>query len=92
MRYLEKKSNLKIITLQPTNPIRPDSLFNNVRKSIDKSKKDSLMSVSLLNKKFGKISKEKYLPSNYIIGQRHQELNLYYENGLIYITEETIIV
>tara|TARA_B100000902_G_C27245259_1_gene882259 strand:- start:422 stop:1102 length:681 start_codon:yes stop_codon:yes gene_type:complete len=83
----------KIITLQPTNPIRPDNLFNNACKSIDKSKKDSLMSVSLLNKKFGKISKEKYLPSNYIVGQRHQEIEpLYYENGLIYITSKKLLL
>ena len=53
----------KIITLQPTNPIRPESLFINACNSIDKSNKDSLMSVSSLNKKFGKILKENiFLP------------------------------
>ena len=83
----------KIITLQPTNPIRPESLFINACNSIDKSNKDSLMSVSSLNKKFGKISKEKYFPSNYTIGQRHQEIEpLYYENGLIYISTKKLLL
>ena len=49
------------------------------------------MSVSLLNKKFGKISKEKYLPSNYIIGQRHQEVNPFID-GLIYITTKKLLL
>jgi N-acylneuraminate cytidylyltransferase len=77
-----------IITLQPTNPIRSEDLLIRSAEVLENSKRESLMSVSLLNKKFGKIKNEKYIPQNYEIGQRHQDLeHLYYENGLIYISK-----
>ena len=82
-----------IITLQPTNPLRSNQLLEKALVQLKKSKRKSLMSVSRLHKKFGKIVENKYLPINYEIGQRHQDLdNLFFENGLIYIsTKETII-
>ncbi|MDC6466072.1 acylneuraminate cytidylyltransferase family protein [Flavobacteriaceae bacterium] len=79
----------RIITLQPTNPIRSSELINSAIKAFEDSKRKSLMSVSLLHKKFGKIKNKTYKPINYQIGQRHQDLeNLYYENGLIYISSK----
>tara|TARA_X000000368_G_scaffold153911_1_gene121271 strand:- start:22528 stop:23208 length:681 start_codon:yes stop_codon:yes gene_type:complete len=76
-----------IITLQPTNPIRSENLLNNALKEFLKSKRESLISVSTLDKKFGKVINNKYLPMNYKLGERHQDLEtLYYENGLIYIS------
>lgn len=78
-----------IITLQPTNPIRSEDLLIRSAEVLENSKRESLMSVSLLNKKFGKIKNQKYIPENYKIGQRHQDLeHLYYENGLIYISKK----
>lgn len=78
-----------IITLQPTNPIRSDTLLNSSIDKIMESKRKSLMSVSILHKKFGRIINDKYLPMNYNIGQRHQDLEkLFYENGLIYISSK----
>lgn len=78
-----------IIILQPTNPIRTKSLITEAIKSFEESNSNSLMSVSILHKKFGKIKNKKYHPINYKIGQRHQDLeNLYYENGLIYISSK----
>ena len=57
------------------------------------SNRNSLMGVSQLHKKFGRIDNSKYLPENYNIGQRHQDLeNLYFENGLIYISRKNCIV
>lgn len=81
-----------IITLQPTNPIRSENLLIDAINTIIKHKRKSLMSVSILHKKFGKIIDDKYLPINYKIGQRHQDLeSLYYENGLIYISSKEAI-
>jgi len=76
-----------IITLQPTNPIRSENLLNKALKEFLKSKRKSLISVSTLDKKFGKVINNQYLPMNYKLGERHQDLEtLYYENGLIYIS------
>ena len=82
-----------IIILQPTNPIRSKTLIVESIRSFEESGSNSLMSVSILHKKFGKIKNEKYQPINYNIGQRHQDLeNLYYENGLIYIFSKKILI
>ena len=81
-----------LITLQPTNPIRSENLLLESYNYISKNKVKSLMSVSILHKKFGRVSNNKYLPMNYKIGQRHQDLeNLYFENGLIYICSREAI-
>ena len=51
------------------------------------------MTVSVLHKKFGSIRDENYHPVNYKIGQRHQDLDdLFYENGLIYISSKYAII
>ena len=82
-----------IIILQPTNPIRSKTLIVESIRAFEESGSKSLMSVSILHKKFGKIKNEKYQPINYNIGQRHQDLeNLYYENGLIYIFSKKILI
>ena len=82
-----------IITLQPTNPIRSEKLLLIAKDNLANSNRKSLMSVSLLNKKFGRVIKNKYLPLNYKIGQRHQDLeHLYYENGLIYISSKEALL
>ena len=82
-----------IIILQPTNPIRSKTLIVESIRAFEESGSNSLMSVSILHKKFGKIKNEKYQPINYNIGQRHQDLeNLYYENGLIYIFSKKILI
>jgi N-acylneuraminate cytidylyltransferase len=41
----------------------------------------------------GKIVEEKFVPFNYTIGQRSQDLEpLFYENGLLYITKASLIL
>ena len=75
-----------IITLQPTNPFDLN-LLNTAMKEFLKSERKSLISVSTLDKKFGRVINDNYLPMNYKLGERHQDLEtLYYENGLIYIS------
>jgi len=82
-----------IITLQPTNPLRSENLLETALNQLIKSKRKSLMSVSVLYKKFGRIINNNYVPMNYQLGERHQDLEtLFYENGLIYIsTKEAVL-
>ena len=52
-----------------------------------------MFTVSQNHKKFGKITNNKFIPFNYQIGQRSQDLDpLYYENGLLYISKSKVIL
>ena len=52
-----------------------------------------MFTVSPLEKKFGKLEKNKFEPINYNFGQRSQDLNeLFFENGLLYITSKDLIL
>jgi N-acylneuraminate cytidylyltransferase len=82
-----------VILLQPTNPLRPKNLLKEAYTKFIEGKYDSLMTVSRNHQKFGKIVKGKFIPFNYQIGQRSQELEpLYFENGLLYITRASLIL
>lgn len=82
-----------VFLLQPTNPLRPQHLLNQAFEIYNKSKCDSLFTVSRNHQKFGKISANKYHPFNYTIGQRSQDLEpLFFENGLLYITKADLIL
>ena len=94
-KYLiSEKINFKnVITLQPTNPIRSMTLLADCIKKYETSERNSLMTVSILHKKFGTIRDKNYNPMNYKIGQRHQDLDdVFYENGLIYISSKYAIL
>nr|WP_315152659.1 acylneuraminate cytidylyltransferase family protein [uncultured Flavobacterium sp.] len=81
-----------IILLQPTNPLRPQNLVKEAFDSYEKGKYDSLFTVTRNHQKFGKIINNKFLPFNYSIGQRSQDLKpLFFENGLLYITKASLI-
>ncbi|WP_370000561.1 cytidylyltransferase domain-containing protein [Winogradskyella sp.] len=81
-----------VILLQPTNPLRPKSLLKDAFNVFKTDTRKSLFTVSIDNKKLGKIIGGKYQPLNYKIGQRSQDLEpLYFENGLLYITEAELI-
>ncbi len=76
-----------IILLQVTNPIRPQNLIQIAISEFEKNNRNSLASFSNLNRKIGKINNSLYIPTNYIPGQRMQDIEPdYFENGLIYIT------
>ena len=82
-----------VVLLQPTAPLRPNDLFEVAIDILKSNKTHSLFTVSPLEKKFGKIEKNKFKPINYNFGQRSQDLNeLYYENGLLYITSKDLIL
>ena len=92
LESLENK-DFNVILLQPTNPLRPKDLLKNALKIFEEKNFDSLMSVTRNHQKFGKIINQKFIPFNYEIGQRSQDLEpLYYENGLLYITKSELIL
>jgi N-acylneuraminate cytidylyltransferase len=81
-----------VILLQPTNPLRPVNLVKEAFDSYKKGKHDSLFTVTRNHQKFGKIINNKFLPFNYSIGQRSQDMEpLFFENGLLYITKASLI-
>lgn len=82
-----------VILLQPTNPLRPENLFREAFQKFEHAKCESLMTVSRSYKKLGKIEDHKFLPFNYRMGQRSQDLDpLYFENGLLYIIKASVIL
>jgi CMP-N-acetylneuraminic acid synthetase len=82
-----------VILLQPTNPLRPKDLLKEAFEIFQNQKLDSLFTVSRNHQKFGKIINNKFIPSNYKIGQRSQDLEpLFFENGLLYITKAELIL
>ncbi|WP_281637406.1 cytidylyltransferase domain-containing protein [Flavobacterium marginilacus] len=88
------KTDVKnVILLQPTNPLRPQNLLKEIFEKYLKENLDSLFTVSRDYHKFGKIINSKFIPFNYSIGQRSQDLEaLYFENGLLYITKASLIL
>jgi CMP-N-acetylneuraminic acid synthetase len=96
MKHVIDKFNTKydhVILLQPTNPLRPKELLKSAFNSFIKGNFDSLMTVSRNDDKLGKIVNNIFIPFNYTIGQRSQDLEpLFYENGLLYITKASLIL
>jgi N-acylneuraminate cytidylyltransferase len=82
-----------IILLQPTNPLRPTNLLKECFEIYQRHNEDSLFTVSQNYHKLGKIINDKFVPFNYEIGQRSQDLEpLYFENGLLYISKSKAIL
>ena len=82
-----------VVLLQPTNPLRPLNLLEKAFTIYQDNDCDSLFTVSQNHHKLGKIMDNKYIPFNYKIGQRSQDLEpLYFENGLLYISKTELIL
>lgn len=82
-----------VVLLQPTNPLRPENLLKQCFEKFVETNSESLFTVSKNHHKLGKISNDKFVPFNYEIGQRSQDLEpLYFENGLLYITKAKAIL
>ena len=82
-----------IVLLQPTNPLRPENLLNEAFAKYQELNCDSLFTVSQNHHKLGKIENSKFIPFNYNIGQRSQDLEpLFLENGLLYISKSKLIL
>jgi CMP-N-acetylneuraminic acid synthetase len=81
------------ILLQVTNPLRPETLLRDAYSIYRKNNHNSLFTVSINHQKLGKIHNNKFVPFNYEIGQRSQDLEpLFYENGLLYISKSKLIL
>jgi CMP-N-acetylneuraminic acid synthetase len=82
-----------VVLLQPTNPLRPDYLLKKCFDTFQNTNADSLFTVTRNHQKFGKIVNDTFVPFNYEIGQRSQDLEpLYFENGLLYISKAQTIL
>tara|TARA_R100000353_G_scaffold176126_2_gene149423 strand:+ start:16490 stop:17167 length:678 start_codon:yes stop_codon:yes gene_type:complete len=82
-----------VILLQPTNPLRPQNLISDCFGAFTDGAYDSAMTVTRNHQKFGKIIEGKFVPFNYNIGQRSQDLDpLYFENGLLYIIKAHLVL
>lgn len=82
-----------VILLQPTNPLREENLLRDAFGIYQKQNCDSLFTVSRNDQKLGKIANNTFVPFNYEIGQRSQDLEpLYFENGLLYISKAKLIL
>ncbi|ESU25958.1 acylneuraminate cytidylyltransferase [Flavobacterium limnosediminis JC2902] len=82
-----------VILLQPTNPLRPENLLSEAFDIYQNGNHDSLFTVTRNHQKFGRIENNKFIPFNYTIGQRSQDLEpLYFENGLLYISKASLIL
>ena len=81
-----------VILLQATNPLRPQNLLQEAFTVFQEQQVDSLFTVSRSHHKLGKIENHKFIPYNYEVGQRSQDLEpLFYENGLLYIARASVI-
>tara|TARA_B110000467_G_C18292063_1_gene465480 strand:+ start:832 stop:1500 length:669 start_codon:yes stop_codon:yes gene_type:complete len=81
-----------VVLLQPTNPLRPETLFQEAWTLLQKEGGRSLLTVSLNQHKLGKINCNRFQPYTYQFGQRSQDLDpLYYENGLLYIATVSLV-
>ncbi|WP_347924950.1 acylneuraminate cytidylyltransferase family protein [Pontimicrobium sp. SW4] len=82
-----------IILLQPTNPLRQKQLLKEAYVKYVDGDFDSLMTVSSSKRKLGKIDNDNFIPFNYKMGQRSQDMEpLYFENGLLYISKVDLIL
>ena len=96
INYFKKKKIEcnSIILLQPTNPFRNKDLLSQAIKKFESSNRNSLATFSIYEKKLGKINNDFYRPTNYLPGQRSQDIEkTYFENGLLYIIKcESILL
>ena len=91
VNQLQKKYDA-VILLQPTNPLRPEDLLIEAIAIFEREDCDSLMTVSRNGHKLGTISNNQFIPYNYEMGQRSQDLEpLFYENGLLYIFKTALL-
>lgn len=82
-----------VILLQATNPLQPQNLLQEAFTVFQEKQVESLFTVTRSYHKLGKIIDNKFIPYNYEVGQRSQDLEpLYYENGLLYITKAPVIL
>lgn len=85
----ENYSPKGVMTLQVTNPLRPKGMLQEaIERFMQQADASCLMGVSENSHKLGQIQNGYFKASLYQAGQRSQDLQrLYYENGLVYISQ-----
>ncbi len=87
------ESTKSVVLLQPTNPLRPIGMMEDLLDAYQIGSFDSMFTISPLHKKAGHIRENRFVPVNYHFGQRSQETEkLYFENGLAYISSIDVIL
>ena len=82
-----------VVTLQPTNPLRPADLLTGALQIFEQDSPDSVISVSRSTHKLGTVIDGCFTPTSYQVEQRSQDLPpQYFENGLLYITAPNIVL
>lgn len=82
-----------VVLLQATNPLRPKKMMQEAYALFQEKSMESLFTVSRSHHKLGKIIDAAFVPFNYTVGQRSQDLEpLYYENGLLYIVKASVVL
>ena len=82
-----------VIHIQATNPLRPEGMLEEALRHIESGQYDSLFTVSPLVRKLGRLVNGKFVPWNFVFGQRSQDMEtLYFENGLLYICHRDLIL
>lgn len=93
LEVLDDSQIENVVLLQPTNPLRPVLLLRDCFEAFQKSDCDSLFTVTQSHQKLGKINNHTFVPFNYEIGQRSQDLDpLFFENGLLYISKASLVL
>jgi CMP-N-acetylneuraminic acid synthetase len=87
------ESSDTVFVLQPTNPLRPENLIKDTFRAYEDNHVDSLMTVTRNFQKLGKVIDSQFIPFNYQMGQRSQDLEpLFFENGLLYISKVKLLL
>ena len=82
-----------MIHIQATNPLRPEGMMEEALRHIESGQYDSLFTVSPLVRKLGRLVNGKFVPWNFVFGQRSQDMEtLYFENRLLYICHRDLIL
>ena len=82
-----------VVTLQPTNPLRPANLLMDTLAIYENESPDSVISVSRSTHKIGTVIDGFFTPTSYRVEQRSQDLApKYFENGLLYITKPEVVL
>ncbi|MFN3665676.1 MAG: cytidylyltransferase domain-containing protein [Sediminibacterium sp.] len=80
------------VTLQPTNPLRPQDLYTQALARFS-HECDSVISVTVNKHKLGMVENGFFTATSYSPGMRSQDLSsLYYENGLIYLSNPSKVI
>ena len=82
-----------VITLQPTNPLRPPQLIEDAIAMYEETTPDSVITVTQSKQKLGRIEGGNFTPTTYKVEERSQDLRpQFFENGLLYLTKPSVLL